>query len=316
MHDQTCPTRRRLSVWHDYAGLSGRCGEADWRARSHSLLVDCPHGALRHDWPWVQNPQARRPSHRCSASRCTWSVKSVVNVGAGSGSYEPAGCDVTPIEPSELMVAQRDPTLAPATIGRAESLPLADDSVDAAMTVLSLHHWEDQEAGLAEMLRVARQRIVILTLDPVVSGQMWLMADYLTEVAALDHEIFPRPDEIARRVGGRDGGGCQCPLTARTDFSSRSGPIRSGCSIQRRGQRQVALPACPTMSTNASSPMSAGIWKVVHGTKGTDTFARSRATTRGFALLWPTSSADASGKLPGVRTSRHATGRIVTQARA
>lgn len=130
-------------------------------------------------------------------------VRSVVNVGAGVGSYEPAGCEVIPVEPSEVMVAQRESTLAPAIVGRAEALPLTDKSVDAAVAILSLHHWEDQEAGMAELVRVARQRIVILTVDPEVSGRMWLMAEYLTEVAALDREIFPPTDAIARRLGGR-----------------------------------------------------------------------------------------------------------------
>ena len=146
----------------------------------------------------------RREDPRIAAS--VWdalgAVRSVVNVGAGVGSYEPAGCEVIPVEPSEVMVAQRESTLAPAIVGRAEALPLTDKSVDAAVAILSLHHWEDQEAGMAELVRVARQRIVILTVDPEVSGRMWLMAEYLTEVAALDREIFPPPDAIARRLGG------------------------------------------------------------------------------------------------------------------
>ena len=128
---------------------------------------------------------------------------SVVNVGAGAGSYEPVDRAVIAVEPSVEMIAQRPATRAPALSGWAEALPLDDDSVDAAMSVLSMHHWGDRERGLAEMMRVARSRVVILTVDPEVSGRMWLMADYLVEVAAMDREIFPAPDAIATRLGGR-----------------------------------------------------------------------------------------------------------------
>jgi SAM-dependent methyltransferase len=130
-------------------------------------------------------------------------ARTVVNVGAGTGSYEPPDREVIPIEPSEVMIAQRPTSLAPARVGRAEMLPLEDKCVDAAMVVLSLHHWEDQDAGLAELIRVARRRIALLTIDPFASGRMWLMADYLVEVAALDHEIMPLPEAIAARLGGR-----------------------------------------------------------------------------------------------------------------
>ncbi len=128
---------------------------------------------------------------------------SVVNVGAGTGSYEPRDREVFAVEPSTVMIAQRDPHRAPAVVGRAEDLPLADASTDAAMTLLSLHHWESVEAGLREMQRVARRRIVILTIDPTVSGEMWLMADYLTEVADRDHATMPSPAVIAQSINGR-----------------------------------------------------------------------------------------------------------------
>jgi SAM-dependent methyltransferase len=123
---------------------------------------------------------------------------SVVNVGAGTGSYEPAGKQVIPIEPSAVMIRQRPSGRAAAIKAFAQDLPLADNSVDAAMSVLSIHHWHpDQARGIAEMCRVARERVLVVTFDPAVSGSMWLMADYLTEVRDLDHMIFPAPEEIA-----------------------------------------------------------------------------------------------------------------------
>jgi SAM-dependent methyltransferase len=103
----------------------------------------------------------------------------VVNVGAGTGSYEPAGRKVVAIEPSEVMIAQRPPDAAPAIIATAEALPLADASVDAAMAVLTDHHWADRAQGLREMRRVARLRAVVFQHDPAVAERFWLTRDYL-----------------------------------------------------------------------------------------------------------------------------------------
>ena len=131
-------------------------------------------------------------------------ARSVVNVGAGAGSYEPQDRHVIPIEPSDVMAAQRAPTLAPAIRASAGDLPLRDGSADAAMAVLTIHHWDDdQERGVREMRRVARCAVVILTYDPVVSGEMWLVADYLPELAELDRRILPSPELLADWLGGR-----------------------------------------------------------------------------------------------------------------
>jgi SAM-dependent methyltransferase len=130
-------------------------------------------------------------------------ARTVVNVGAGTGSYEPRDRHVLAIEPSDVMAAQRDHTLSPAIRASAGQLPLRDDAVDAAMAILTVHHWDDaQEAGIRELRRVARGPVVIVTYDAQVSGRMWLMADYLPEVAQLDAEIFPAPDRIAGWLGG------------------------------------------------------------------------------------------------------------------
>ena len=91
---------------------------------------------------------------------------SVVNIGAGSGSYEPTHLAVVPVEPSELMIRQRPPSLPPAVRGVAEALPLPDKSVDAALAVLTAHHWADRPAAFAEIRRVTRRRAVFFTHDP------------------------------------------------------------------------------------------------------------------------------------------------------
>src|SRR5262249_60698307 len=102
------------------------------------------------------------------------------------------------------MAAQRPATIPPALRASAAELPLRDDSVDAAMAVLTIHHWDDElERGIQELRRVARDTVVILTYDPKVSGEMWLLSDYLVEVAELDRRIFPAPEELALRLGGR-----------------------------------------------------------------------------------------------------------------
>jgi SAM-dependent methyltransferase len=130
-------------------------------------------------------------------------ARSVVNVGAGTGSYEPADRHVIAIEPSDVMAGQRPPQRVPAIRAAADELPLRDDSVDAAMAILTLHHWDSaQERGVRELRRVARERVVILTYDARVSGRMWLMTDYLPEVAHLDHDIFPTTETLAGWLGG------------------------------------------------------------------------------------------------------------------
>ncbi len=109
-------------------------------------------------------------------------ARSVVNVGAGTGSYEPPDRDVVAVEPSEVMIAQRAPAAAPAVRAVAEHLPFDDNSFDAAMAVLTLHHWSDVAAGLAEMMRVARRRVVVVGFDLQVSNELWTVRDYLPKL--------------------------------------------------------------------------------------------------------------------------------------
>ena len=124
-------------------------------------------------------------------------ARTVLNVGAGAGSYEPSDRVVMAVEPSQTMALQRRSDRLPAIRATADKLPFHNKSFDAAMTVLSLHHWEpDPKLGIRELCRVAREKVVIVTIDPRPSGAMWLMADYLTEIAELDHHLFPLPEVI------------------------------------------------------------------------------------------------------------------------
>ena len=134
----------------------------------------------------------RRPDRRIAAAieAALGDAVSVVNIGAGTGSYEPPGRTVIAVEPSEVMMRQRPAGAAPCLQGSAEALPLDTASVDAAMAVLTLHHWTDLERGLAEMARVARQRAVLLTWVPD-TAPFWLTDDYFPEIVAHDRTIFP-----------------------------------------------------------------------------------------------------------------------------
>jgi SAM-dependent methyltransferase len=130
-------------------------------------------------------------------------ARTVVNVGAGAGSYEPRDRYVVAIEPSDVMAAQRSRDLAPSIRATADALPLRDGAVDAAMAVLTLHHWDDaRERGVRELRRVARGPIVIVTYEAAVARGMWLM-DYLPEVAELDARIFPPVEQVCGWLGGR-----------------------------------------------------------------------------------------------------------------
>jgi SAM-dependent methyltransferase len=117
-----------------------------------------------------------------------------VNIGAGSGSYEPTDLAVVPIEPSELMIRQRPPSLPPAIRGVAEALPLPDKSVDAALAVLAAHHWTDRSAAFAEIRRVARKRGVLFTHDP--DATFGWLDDYFPGLAGDTTSRYPRLDEF------------------------------------------------------------------------------------------------------------------------
>jgi SAM-dependent methyltransferase len=129
-------------------------------------------------------------------------AETVLNVGAGTGSYEPSDRDVTAVEPSAVMRAQRPASAAPCVAAAAESLPFEDQSFDAAMAFATVHHWRDPIAGLREMQRVAR-RVVVSTCDTSDRSwhrRFWLTRDYLPEVAASRVGLAT---ELARAIGAR-----------------------------------------------------------------------------------------------------------------
>ncbi|MDQ1382427.1 MAG: hypothetical protein QOJ71_3146 [Actinomycetota bacterium] len=130
------------------------------------------------------------------------SARTVLNVGAGAGSYEPDDRRVVAVEPSAAMRAQRSTQLAPAIAARAEHLPFDDDAFDGAMATITVHQWPDADGGLREMRRVARGPVVILTFDGAAMGDFWL-AEYAPEFIAAESPRYPTIDAIAAALGGR-----------------------------------------------------------------------------------------------------------------
>jgi SAM-dependent methyltransferase len=148
----------------------------------------------------------RRPDPRIAArlGAALGDARTVVNVGAGAGAYEPRDREVTAVEPSAVMLAQRPPGSAPAVQASAEALPFADRSFDAAMASFTMHHWRDWRAGIAELRRVARDRIVVLTFDADWIDGYWLVRDYLPAIADLDHGRFAPLADVAEALGGAE----------------------------------------------------------------------------------------------------------------
>ena len=145
----------------------------------------------------------RRPDPRIADAilAALGDARSVLNVGAGAGSYEPVDRRVTAVEPSAAMRAQRPAHLPRAIDAEAGALPFADDSFDASMATFTVHQWPDLAAGLAEMRRVTRGAVAILTCDPAALDCFWL-SSYAPEVIAVEARRYPPLGAIVEALGG------------------------------------------------------------------------------------------------------------------
>ena len=159
---------------------------------------DANYGAIGEGYAAIRQPDPRiaKPFHAALGD-----AKTVLNVGAGAGSYEPVDREVTAIEPSASMRAQRPAHLSRAIDATADSLPFDDETFDAAMASVTVHQWPDLERGLGEMRRVTTGPIAILTFDPVAPEHWWLM-DYSPEVFAVEARRMPALDRIGAALGG------------------------------------------------------------------------------------------------------------------
>ena len=144
----------------------------------------------------------RRPDPRLAAAitRALNRTDTVVNVGAGSGSYEPSDRRVVAVEPAMTMIRQRRAGSAPVVQASATDLPFRDEGFAAALAILTVHHWPDRERGLDELARVARERVVVVTWDPASAG-FWLTDDYFPDLIAIDRRIFPTMEDFRRVLG-------------------------------------------------------------------------------------------------------------------
>lgn len=155
----------------------------------------------RYDTIGLNYADLRKPDHRIGRriDDALGAARTVLNVGAGAGSYEPKGRHVTAVEPSAAMIEQRAASTATIVQGQAEDLPFDDNVFDASMAVLTIHHWSVQQKGVAEMRRVTRDKIVFLTYDPSFRG-FWL-ADYFPALVTLDEGQMPPIADYEKWLG-------------------------------------------------------------------------------------------------------------------
>jgi SAM-dependent methyltransferase len=178
--------------------------EEEWKGepmtgrRADGSAGDADYGAIGTDYRHY-----RRPDPRIAAAivDALGQAETLINVGAGAGSYEPIDRRVTAVEPSATMRAQRPPELSRAIDATSESLPFDDDSFDAALATFTVHQWTDLAAGLAELRRVTRGPVVILSCDPRALTRVWLN-DYAPELIATEARRYPPLETIERMLGG------------------------------------------------------------------------------------------------------------------
>ncbi len=167
------------------------------------MTRDRPAGDYDYEVGGDGYAQVRRADPRIAALvlRGLGDARTVINVGAGAGSYEPGDRDVVAVEPSASMRAQRPADRVAAIDATAESLPFPDDSFDAAMATVTIHQWSDTVAGLRELRRVARGPVVILTFDGDALDRFWL-ADYVPELIEAERRRYPPIAQVCDIVGG------------------------------------------------------------------------------------------------------------------
>jgi len=141
----------------------------------------------RYDKIGVTYTRTRQPDPRVEQRlhAALGDARRIVNVGAGTGNYEPGDREVIAVEPSPTMYGQRRPGAAPVVRAVAEAMPFPDASFDASLAIFTVHHWPDAERGLAELARIARRQ-VFLSFDPGFGDDFWLVTDYFPEIKALD----------------------------------------------------------------------------------------------------------------------------------
>lgn len=166
--------------------------------KSDGSAGDVDYGEIGRSYARYRKPDPFIAAQICQA---LGDAKTVLNVGAGAGSYEPDDRTVTAVEPSASMRAQRPAHLSVAIDAVAEDLPFDDNDFDASMATVTIHQWSDLETGLAEMRRVTRGPVVLLVCDPALMMDYWL-SDYIPEVRETEARRFPPIGRIVKALGG------------------------------------------------------------------------------------------------------------------
>lgn len=194
-------------------------------------------------------------------------ARTVVNVGAGTGNYEPPGREVTAVEPSAVMIAQRAEGTPPVVQASAEALPFEDGSFDAAMAVLTIHHWSDWRAGIEEMRRVAR-RVVLLSWDPSFARRLWITSEYFPE-AGEEESTFPSLADQASAVRARGVTTVPIPHDCQDGFYGAywrrpeaylDPEVRAGISVLAQRDPEVLAPGLERLRADLES----GAWAERH----------------------------------------------------
>jgi hypothetical protein len=220
-------------------------------------------------------------------------ARSVLNVGAGAGSYEPEDRAVTAVEPSASMRAQRPAHLGPAIDATAEHLPFAQASFDAAMAMVTVHQWADPDQGLRELRRVSRGPVVVLTFDGDALDLLWL-ADYVPELISAERRRYPAIRHIREVLGGTSAATrSRCRPTASTALPRRSSPGPNGSWIPPCGSPSPRGASSRRQPSRGASPGCAPILTRARGTAATGRCGRSR-NSPGRSGSSPPSPADQS----------------------
>lgn len=237
---------------------------------------DADYGAIGPVFARYRQPE---PSIAELIDDALGAARSVLNVGAGAGSYEPAGRQITAVEPSGSMRAQRPRHLSAAIDAVAEDLPFPDGTFDASMATFTVHQWSDLDAGLAEMRRVTRGPVVIMSCDPDLVRRFWL-DEYAPDVLAAEARRYPALQRIAAALGGhavvRD---IPIPLDCADGFNEAYYGRPSVCWRRERVWR--ARPGASSRRTSgpATSTACGPIWIPAAGTRGTASCADRRHST-------------------------------------
>lgn len=228
---------------------------------------DVDYGAIGGTYGRFRQPE---PAIAAQILEALGDARTVLNVGAGTGSYEPTDRQVTAVEPSASMRAQRPATLAPAIDAVAEDLPFADQSFDASMATVTVHQWSDLERGLAEMRRVTRGPVVLLVCDPDLMHAYWLN-DYIPEVRAIEARRFPPIARLVAALGGRvEVRPVPIPLHCRDGFNEAyygrpeaflDPQARLACS----SWSLVAEAAVERFVAQLARDLDSGLWDANHG---------------------------------------------------